>query len=536
MSVSHFEQYANEVMRLRYSQVIQGRKETWEQICRRVVQCVVREQVKSGKLKIPKDVINEIEYAAINRKLIFGGRQLANAGREYHQTDNCFLMKLENTREGWAKYAHDLTLMFMSGGGVGCSFDETSPYGTPLKRSGGIASGPIPAIQLGNAIAAAARQGGERRGAFYASLKWNHQDIEEFMKLKNERELAHTNISVRFDREWLQENTSNVFLETLRYACQYGDPGFQFDNDDNILRNACTEIISNTPYDSCCLASLNLTKIASLQELSDVTQLGIIFLLCATEYTHNPCPQVKEIKIKNRRLGLGLMGVGEWFIQRNLPYGYVPQIPHDKTYFNDIENWMLTYKAASDYAADKWSEGFNMARPVATRAIAPTGTISIVGGHTTPGIEPVFHVAYERTYNTLKSQEYQDGYRKEVVVDPVIIKLIKEGYNAEDVDTAYTLSQTVEGIDRRIKFQAFMQRYVDNGISSTVNLPKYKEGIEDKIAPILLWYLPSLRGITFYPDGARGNQPVKPLELKDALSKQYSLQEDLGCKAGMCGI
>lgn len=535
--LSSFEQYANNIMELRYSHTVQRRKETWEDIANRVTNFV------TGATKLPTDIVLAVFEAIRDRKFIPGGRILSQAGREYHQTDNCFMLRAEDTREGWADLLHKCTVMFMSGGGVGIDYSQLRPYGTPLQRSGGISSGPIPLIHAVNAIGAAVRQGGERRGAIYASLKWDYTDIYDFIRLKNGNDcLQHTNISVRFDREWQKNAQSNrnfynsTFLQTLQHACQWGDPNFQFDNDNQILRNACAEVISADDCDSCCLGSVNLANINSLQELSDIVQLGTLFLLCNTLYTDTPHLQVAKVKQQNRRLGLGLMGIAEWFIQRNLSYGNLARdiqhtLPNDK-----FEHWLQVYKKCSDYAADIWSDKLQISRPIAVRAIAPTGTISIAGGHTTPGIEPIFCQAYQRTYNTLKTQQHSNGYKKETVIDPIIQKMLLQGYDIQRIDTAYSLANSIEGIQRRIGFQAFCQQYVDNAISSTINLPKYVPGIEDKIAPILLKYLPQLRGITFYPDGRHKNQPIVQVDIKDALKQQAVLKQHESCKGGECGI
>jgi ribonucleoside-diphosphate reductase alpha chain len=431
----------------------------------------------------------------------------------------------------------------MSGGGIGVDYSDIRSYGSPLGRSGGIASGPLALIKLQNAVAEAARQGGERRGAGYASLPWDHPDVSYFIKMKQDKvSLSHTNISTRFNQNWLDSFHSPTassshaeakysFYQTLKSACQYGEPGFQFDNDNQILRNACTEIISHKSGDSCCLGSVNIANIDSPYEMGSIAELGVIFLLCNTIYTDTPHPLVREVKNRYRRLGLGIMGLGEWFIQRGLPYG---------CYEGELPQWAHSYVAGSNYSARAWSNYLSVNEPVAKRAIAPTGTISIAGGRTTPGIEPVFHTAYKRTYNTLKTQEHGEGYVTEYVVEPIVQKWIDMGYDVRDIDTAYTLSQSIEGIERRIKFQAFMQEHVDNAISSTVNLPTYEEGIEDKIAPVLIKYLPYLRGITFYPDGARDNQPVVPVDLPEALSMlgkgNATLEEGFNCRSGECGL
>jgi ribonucleoside-diphosphate reductase alpha chain len=550
-----FADYANNIMELRYAHVVQGRKESWEDIAERVTWHVMRAPNWPYIMPFPHDTVDAIRQMIIERKFIPGGRILSQAGRPYHQTDNCFCLRAEDSREGWAELAHKCVMMFMSGGGVGVDYSALRPYGSALQRSGGISSGPIPAIQMVDAIGAAARQGGERRGAVYASLAWDHNDIYEFIKLKNGNDsLQHTNISVRFNSEWLdfakqdlitslftESKADDVFMQTLQHACQWGDPGFQFDNDNQILRNACTEIISADDCDSCCLGSINFAAINSLSELADVTNLAILFLLCNTLYTDIPYPKVADVKAKNRRIGLGIMGLAEWFIQRGIPYGLTPQFYSDKddNYQNagGIYNWLRTWQQNCDNAAVHWSNKLSVAKPIATRAIAPTGTISIVGGHTTPGIEPVFHTAYLRTYNTLKTAQYSDGLRQEKVIDPVVMKLHEQGYDVADIDTAYTLSQSIEGIERRIAFQAYCQQFVDNAISSTVNLPAYQPGIEDRIAPVLLRYLPQLRGITFYPDGRHTNQPVQPLDFSQVINDNtVALHATEPCKGESCGI
>jgi len=369
--------------------------------------------------------------------------------------------------------------------------------------------------------------------------------------------LQHTNESVRFDTTWLQHidaphkdfSAHRPFLDTLQHACKYGEPGLQFDDDEQTLRNACTEVISADDSDSCCIGSINLAAIKDLDELRQVISLGILFLLCNTLYTDTPTQQVANVKQKNRRLGLGLMGVAEWFIQRGLRYGDTQEllsqssaIPFSNGHVGQIQHrgigdWLRVYQQESELAAVSWADKLSISTPVATRAIAPTGTISIVGGHTTPGIEPVFHTAYKRTSNTLKTQQYSDGYKIETVIDPIVHKWIEQGYDVRDIDTAYTLSQSISGIERRIQFQAYVQQFVDNGISSTVNLPQYVPGIEDKIAPILLKYLPQLRGITFYPDGRYDNQPVTPIDIGDVLGDgSVHMQEHDACNGGECGL
>src|SRR5438132_5564675 len=146
-TLSSFAQYADDITTLRYAHTVQGRKESWLEIAARAVLYVMQGEHLQG-VHIPSDIQVAIFDAVCDRKFIPGGRILSQAGREYHQTDNCYTVQVEDSREGWAELAHKCTMMFMSGGGVGIDYSQIRPYGTQLQRSGGIASGPISLIEM----------------------------------------------------------------------------------------------------------------------------------------------------------------------------------------------------------------------------------------------------------------------------------------------------------------------------------------------------------------------------------------------------
>lgn len=158
---------------------------------------------------------------------------------------------------------------------------------------------------------------------------------------------------------------------------------------------------------------------------------------------------------------------------------------------------------------------------------------------TTTGIEPVYAVAYKRRYLT-------DGtkWKYQFVVDGTSDRLIKDyGIDPEKIESATDLANDPE---RRIKFQADVQDYVDMSISSTINLPPWgsKENNEDKckgFGELLAKYAPRLRGFTVYPDGSRGGQPITRIEYKEALEhKGVEYQEVDICEitghGGSCGV
>ena len=103
-----------------------------------------------------------------------------------------------------------------------------------------------------------------------------------------------------------------------------GEPGFSFNfgaKQNETLRNACTEVTSEDDSDVCNLGSINLGNIQSIGELKAVVQLSAKFLVCGTLRADLPYDKVYKVREKNRRLGLGLMGIHEWLLKRG--HGYV---------------------------------------------------------------------------------------------------------------------------------------------------------------------------------------------------------------------
>lgn len=276
------------------------------------------------------------------------------------------------------------------------------------------------------------------------------------------------------------------------------------------------------------LGSINLGNINSLEEFKDVISLASKFLVCGTLRADLPYEKVYKVREKNRRLGLGLMGIHEWLLKRGSRYEVTPE----------LHQWLEVYRDESKKAADEHCDRLYISRPVAYRAIAPTGTIGILAG-TTTGIEPLFAVAYKRRYLT-------DGtrWRYEYVIDSTADLLIKEyGIDPDTIDTAYRLSHDYE---RRIKFQADVQCHVDMSISSTINLPPWgtKGNNDDRVgefATTLARFAPNLRGFTCYPDGSRGGQPLTEVSYKEAIHHKGTVFEEsdiclISGKGGTCGV
>ena len=540
--------------------------ETWAALAHTLVEDVCVSPIQSGgtDMYFSKEDRQQLEEYIRDMKFIPGGRYLYYAGRLNKFFNNCYLLRAEeDTREDWANLSWKSESCLMTGGGIGVDYSVYRGEGTPIKRTGGEASGPIPKMNMINEIGRRVMQGGSRRSAIYASLNWQHADISKFLVAKDwasmpvgstgktlwdikqedfnfPAPLDMTNVSVNYDTEWLLNyyetgEVGPVFAENIKQAMKTAEPGFSFnffDKENETLRNACTEVTSADDSDVCNLGSLNFGRIETISELKDVVRLATMFLICGTLKAQLPYDKIYQVRAKNRRLGLGFMGVHEWLIKKGYKYEVSPE----------LHQWLSVYKGESDKISREFADKLSVTRPVANRAIAPTGSIGILAG-TSTGIEPIFAVAYKRRYlkgNTRWVYQY--------VVDSAAQELIDlYGTDPEDVESALDLASDYE---RRIKFQADVQDYVDMSISSTINLPAWgsklnNEDTVEAFANTLASYAHRLRGFTCYPDGSRGGQPLTSVPYSEAVEKLGEEFDehvethdicDISGSGGSCGV
>ena len=539
-------QFGENIFRFKYAQ---GPADTWSRLAERLVEDVCGPRgTSSPQLLSPDDRRQLTEYIK-DFKFMPGGRYLYYAGRPYKAYNNCYLLRAEeDTREEWSNVTWRAMSCLMTGGGIGIDYSRLRPAGKALSRTGGTASGPIPLMHAINEIGRNVMQGGSRRSAIYASLNWQHEDIKQFLTAKNWSDVVReqkatdfnfpgpldmTNISVNYDDASLVGGLENnaIFLENCKQAMMTGEPGFSFnfgDKQNETLRNACTEVTSEDDSDVCNLGSVNLGNIGSIEELRSVVNLASKFLVCGTLRADLPYEKVYKVREKNRRLGLGIMGLHEWLLQRGHKYEVTPE----------LHKWLEVYRDESKKSADEHCDRFFISKPVAYRAIAPTGSIGILAG-TTTGIEPLYAVAYKRRFLTEGTK-----WKYQYVIDGTAQSLIERyGVNPDGIETAVDLSDKYE---QRIKFQADVQDYVDMSISSTINLSPWgternSERHLTEFAGVLARYAPRLRGFTCYPDGSRGGQPLTSVPYTDAMKHKDIIFEDndicdISGHGGSCGV
>lgn len=395
-------------------------------------------------------------------------------------------------------------------------------------------------------------QTGGRRGALMFALNHDHPDIQSFIGMKDEGgEIANANISVNFRdtslRDYLRGDNGVLWETILRHACEHGEPGIlngALANEENniwyhrelICTNPCGEVWLE-PYGCCCLGHINLTRMVrgdgwDYELLDRVVTLAVRFLDNVLTVNNYPLQAIADNCQRVRRIGLGVTGLHHALIQQGRRYGDTDII---HALFERIRD--TAYQASIDLGGEKGvfqrfdrrmlSSGFTQRLPESIRkridtegirncailTVAPTGTISTVLD-VSPGIEPIMGRRYNRIWRDrgewVSVACVDPLYRRGMIgVDlgggPYNIYSMKPDgsrYAEEDYATA-----TETPIEEHLAVQSTIQRYVDNSVSKTINIPA---GMDPKqVGEAIAAYAPMLKGITLYPEGSREGNPFE---------------------------
>jgi ribonucleoside-diphosphate reductase alpha chain len=299
--------------------------------------------------------------------------------------------------------------------------------------------------------------------------------------------------------------------------------------------NPCGEI-TLPPYGNCCLGNINLATLVingeiDWKRLAQVVRVGVRFLDNVLTVNHYPIPECSEVGQRSRRIGLGVMGLHYCLIKMGIRYGSEKCLEFLDRLFATIRD--EAYKASAYLARDKkpfpefnsrdfLKEEFARTLPARVRmlikengirnavllTVPPTGTISMVHG-VSSGIEPIFAAMYMRRYRQANT------WAEEVVLDPLFKEYLEQNKNLDLFVGAYDVTP-----EEHIKVQATIQRYIDNAISKTINLPN--DAKWDNIADIALRYASYLKGLTVYRAGSRGMEPLQAIPLTPENIEKYA--------------
>jgi ribonucleoside-diphosphate reductase alpha chain len=475
--------------------------------------------------------------AMMARDFLPNSPTLTGAGRDMCLSA-CFVLPIEDSLNSIFETVKNAALVHKEGGGTGFDFSPLRPKGSFVKRTQGIASGPVSFLRVIDSATEAVKQGGTRRGANMGILRVDHPDIEEFIRMKIDgKSVNNFNISVAATDIFMdavksdgsyditdpyhkkvvgQKKARPVFDLIVESAWAVGDPGLIFIdriNAHNPTRglgpiratNPCGEQPLHE-YESCNLGSINLAHFLSprAKDLFDWERFGrtialsVRFLDDVIDVNKYPLPQIEQMTRANRRIGLGVMGWADLLLRMGVRY----DSPAATKLAEKIMAFMRKESvAASAGLAEERGNFPNIAKSVykgkkmrnaTTLTIAPTGTISRIAGCSS-SIEPVF--AFEFTSKII------DGEIKDV--HPIY----EEWKNAHPKDPLPDYFRTAHEIspEWHIRTQAAFQKHVDNSVSKTINFPNKAE-VKTVEKAYLLAYELDTKGITIYRDGSRAEQ------------------------------
>ena len=477
---------------------------------------------------------------------------LMNAGLSLGQLSACFVLPVEDSMDGIFGALKDMAKIHQSGGGTGFSFSRLRPKGDPVRATGGVASGPVSFMEVFDAATEVIKQGGRRRGANMAVLRADHPDIREFVRAKEKPgRLQNFNLSVGIGDDLMRKarlreefdlvnprsgevrktvEARDLLMEIAANAWSRGDPGVLFldrINEGHPLpgiieaTNPCGEQ-PLLPFESCNLGSLNLSRFVERGEvewdrLEEAVRLAVRFLDDVVEVNRFPLRKIREATLKSRKIGLGVMGFAEMLIEMGVSYNsgeairLAEQVMSFVTSTARDESGHLGQERGSFPLLDESSLGYDSMRNATVTTISPTGTISIIAG-TSPGIEPLFALCFARDLLGEKMVEMsplfermakERGVRSESLMREVARKGTLEGVEGipDDLRDLFVTAMEVAPA-QHVKIQAAFQKFTDNAVSKTVNLPNGAT-VEDVLGVFTLSHELGCKGTTVYRYGCR---------------------------------
>ena len=515
---------------------------------------------------------------------------LFNAGTDIGQLSACFVLPVHDSLDGIFTTVKNMALIEQTGGGVGFNFSALRPKGDLVRSTKGVASGPVSFMRIFDISTEVIKAGGKRRGAMMGILRVDHPDVLEFIVAKqNPMMLSNFNVSVAVTDEfmaavasdesyWLVNPRNGETVKQLkarevwglmaRSAWASGDPGIVFIDEIN-RHNPTPKVgrIESTnpcgeqpllPYESCNLGSINLSRMVedgkiSWEKLRETVRNAVHFLDNVVDANVYPLKEIGEITRANRKIGLGLMGFADMLIMLGVPYDseealqvgervmrFIGDEAHEKS--REIGEARGSFP---NFERSVWKERYGAFRNATVTTIAPTGTISIIAGCSS-GIEPLFAVSFMRNVlngarlfetnmlfeETAKARGFYSAELLEEVARTGSVQKIAGV--PDDVKRLFVTALDIAPV-WHVKMQAAFQRFTDNAVSKTVNLP-FEAKVEDvREVYDLAWKL-KCKGVTVFRYGSKPEQVLYIGEVKGKKGKFVSAESEYagGCPTQNC--
>ncbi len=512
---------------------------------------------------------------------------LMNAGTNFQMLNACFVLGVEDSLGNIFDTLKTAGILQKFAGGTGFSFSRLRPSGSIISSTKGVSSGPVSFMGLFDAMTGVIKLGSKRRGANMGVLSVDHPDILDFIQCKNNiNSFTNFNISVaatdRFMSAVLKNKNYNlidpktgrkvkslsaraVFDLIVMNAWSTGDPGMIYIDKINRLHALYSEIEATNPCgeqpllgnESCVLGSINLAKFVNKNEvdwegIKRTVFLGVHFLDNVVDTNYYVTKEIEEMTKSNRKIGLGVMGWSDMLYQLGISYDSNEALELAEKLMRFISK---NARAASEnlgskrgnfpnFSKSKLKKHYKHMRNATVTTIAPTGSLSIIAGCSS-GIEPCFALSYVReilegTFMLETNPYFEDAAKKAGFYSKSLaneisktgsIKNLKHVHN--EIKKIFVTAFDI-GFEQHVKMQAAFQKYVDNAVSKTVNLPENATR-EDVGKAYLLAYKLGCKGITIFRTGSKEGRQV--LYSGEEYEKRIKMHSEFagGCPDVECG-
>jgi len=562
--------------------------ETPAQAFRRVARAIAKVDKEYGGN--PKESEKAFYEMMVRTEFLPSSPTLFNAGTALGQLSACFVLPVEDSLESIFAAVKNMALIEKSGGGVGFDFSKLRPKGDMVKSTKGVASGPVSFMGVFDSATEVIKAGGKRRGAMMGVLRADHPDVIEFITAKQKPGvLSNFNISVAVTDHFMKKleedgeyslinprNKEKVRKLKVRdiwdllgkSAWESGDPGVIFIDEVNRY-NPIPEIgrIDSTnpcgeqpllPYESCNLGSVNLSRMVengkvNWEKLRETVRNAVHFLDDVIDANRFPLKKIEEMTRANRKIGLGVMGFADMLIKLGIPYDSeealrlaekVMKFVTEEARRKSVE---LGEERGSfpNFDRSAWKAKYSAVRNATITTIAPTGSISIIAGCSS-GIEPLFAVSFMRKVlegtrlfeiNPLFEMTAKErGFYSAGLLEEIASTGSVQGIRGvpEDVERVFVTALDIKP-EWHVKMQAAFQKYTDNAVSKTVNLP-HEATVEDVEKVFWLAYRLKCKGMTVYRYGSKPEQVLNIGEMKTEKKKFVAAESEYagGCPTKTC--